>query len=358
MPIRFFALLSLLCQFAGATAMASAYVGEDFDAPPAAKAKAEESAPAPGFKYVTKQEILLKGIVLPGEGDAGQALPQEILMGAETVFHIDDRTDDGEGNRFVKIRIESGDEFGSMLTYWVNEGELVNSLYELKSENPQELSLDKADPRDARFVYGAAYAVAGPVEFMMPVRGARRSSPPGMRKHPISRKRKMHAGWDLAAPIGTPVMAAADGVVEKAGRSGGYGNLIILKHGRLQTRYGHLSKILVKKGQAVKLGQVIGKVGSTGYSTGPHLHFEQRAASGAIIFSRPKEMPANIGVALDQAKPAVVVAEKKTEKTLEVKKRPEVVAKAKTPAKKKKKRAVRKKKENYSDPYSNRGFSG
>lgn len=85
-----------------------------------------------------------------------------------------------------------------------------------------------------------------------------------------------HHAVDIAGPVGTPIYAADDGVVELSGWSAGYGNQVLLDHGDRKTRYGHLSKIFVAKGEAVKRGQVIGAMGSTGWSTGPHLHFEVR----------------------------------------------------------------------------------
>jgi murein DD-endopeptidase MepM/ murein hydrolase activator NlpD len=81
---------------------------------------------------------------------------------------------------------------------------------------------------------------------------------------------------DIAAPLGSPVFAADDGIVKFAGKNGGYGLMILIDHGTYQTVYGHLSKIDVFKGQYVKKGQLIGRIGSTGISTGPHLHFEVR----------------------------------------------------------------------------------
>ncbi len=98
----------------------------------------------------------------------------------------------------------------------------------------------------------------------------------GMRIHPIYRTLKMHKGIDLTAPTGTPVYATGDGKIIMAGYStGGYGNRIIIDHGfGFQTIYAHLSEIEVKPGQKVKRGTLIGKVGSTGRSTAPHLHYE------------------------------------------------------------------------------------
>lgn len=108
----------------------------------------------------------------------------------------------------------------------------------------------------------------------MPTNG-RFSSAFGMRRHPILGYTRMHKGVDIAAPWGTPVYAATDGVVQFAGRSSGYGNFIKLNHGgAFGTGYGHLSRIVVRSGQTVRKGQVIGAVGNTGMSTGPHLHYE------------------------------------------------------------------------------------
>ncbi len=110
-----------------------------------------------------------------------------------------------------------------------------------------------------------------------PIDGARISSGYGMRKHPILGYSKMHKGMDFAAPSGTPIYAAGDGVVEKASRYGSYGNYIRLRHnGTYKTAYAHMRGFArgIKGGQRVKQGQVIGYVGTTGRSTGPHLHYE------------------------------------------------------------------------------------
>lgn len=100
----------------------------------------------------------------------------------------------------------------------------------------------------------------------------------GMRTHPIFGDRRFHTGTDLGAPEGTPVLATKDGEVQTADYLGGYGYTVILHHeaGTQETRYAHLSRILVKPGESVKQGEVVGLVGSTGNSTGPHLHFELR----------------------------------------------------------------------------------
>ncbi len=110
-----------------------------------------------------------------------------------------------------------------------------------------------------------------------PINGARLSSSFGMRKHPILGYNKMHRGTDFAAPEGTPIMASGDGVVTKAGWCGGGGNCVKIKHNKTyQTVYAHMKNFsnLAIPGNRVKQGQIIGYVGSTGLSTGPHLHYE------------------------------------------------------------------------------------
>ncbi len=110
-----------------------------------------------------------------------------------------------------------------------------------------------------------------------PLRFSRVSSGFSMRFHPILKQWRRHLGTDFAAPHGTPARAVGDGVVEFAGRQGGYGNVVIMRHsGNVQTVYAHLSKILVRPGQQLDQAQTVGLVGSTGWATGPHLHFEMR----------------------------------------------------------------------------------
>jgi murein DD-endopeptidase MepM/ murein hydrolase activator NlpD len=117
-----------------------------------------------------------------------------------------------------------------------------------------------------------------------PVKIASFTSGYGVRSDPFKGRAAMHAGIDLAGPIGTPIYATADGTVSNAGfNSGGYGNLIKIDHGRgIETRYGHLSAILVRPGQRVTRGQLIARMGSTGRSTGSHLHYEVRIDSRAV----------------------------------------------------------------------------
>jgi murein DD-endopeptidase MepM/ murein hydrolase activator NlpD len=110
-----------------------------------------------------------------------------------------------------------------------------------------------------------------------PVKGTALTSGYGLRSDPFRGRAAMHAGIDLAGPVNTPIYATADALVGRSEWAGGYGNLIELNHGRgIQTRYGHLTRSVVKAGQRVKRGQLIGYMGSTGRSTGSHLHYEVR----------------------------------------------------------------------------------
>jgi murein DD-endopeptidase MepM/ murein hydrolase activator NlpD len=116
-----------------------------------------------------------------------------------------------------------------------------------------------------------------------PVKGVALTSGYGVRSDPFRGRAAMHAGIDLAGPLGTPIYATADGYVGRTEWVGGYGNLVELNHGRgIQTRYGHLSRSIVKSGQQVKRGDLIAYMGSTGRSTGSHLHYEVRIDGKAV----------------------------------------------------------------------------
>jgi murein DD-endopeptidase MepM/ murein hydrolase activator NlpD len=126
-----------------------------------------------------------------------------------------------------------------------------------------------------------------------PINGARLSSSYGMRKHPIDGYNKMHRGTDFAAPMGTPIMASGDGIVTRARWCGGGGNCIKIKHNSTyQTVYAHMKNFArgIKEGLRVKQGQIIGYVGSTGKSTGPHLHYEV-IENGKKINSQKLKLP-------------------------------------------------------------------
>lgn len=126
-----------------------------------------------------------------------------------------------------------------------------------------------------RMSYSYAGALVWPAR--LPLASAGLSGRFGVRYHPILGGWRQHSGVDLAAPTGSPVYAPSPGVVVAAQWWGGYGLFVAVDHGQgMQTRYGHLSAVAVVVGQQVGMGQVLGFVGSTGLSTGPHLHYEMR----------------------------------------------------------------------------------
>ncbi len=131
----------------------------------------------------------------------------------------------------------------------------------------------------------AAAGIAGPVSIpsRTPLNGLTMTSNFGMRVHPVLGGMRAHKGVDLSAPVGTPIYATADGVVGKASWFGGYGLYVQLEHGNdLETRYGHMSRLAVAEGQHIHKGDVLGYVGTTGRSTGPHLHYEVRVNGVAV----------------------------------------------------------------------------
>lgn len=136
---------------------------------------------------------------------------------------------------------------------------------------------------------------------MQPVDRVKLTSSFGVRSDPFHGSAAMHAGVDIPGPVGTPVYATADGMIGRSGRFGGYGNLVTVNHGKgIETRYGHLSKILVAPNTRVRRGQLIGLMGSTGRSTGSHLHYEVRV-DGAAVNPMPFMQEANV---LDQVQGA------------------------------------------------------
>lgn len=141
-----------------------------------------------------------------------------------------------------------------------------------------------AGARTGGGAFAPLYQAAHPaIPSRTPLNGLHMTSDFGMRMHPILGGYRMHAGIDLAAPTGTPIYATADGVVERAEWTGGYGLMVELGHGGdLETRYGHMSRLNVAAGQQVRRGEIIGYVGATGRATGPHLHYEVRVAGMAV----------------------------------------------------------------------------
>lgn len=159
------------------------------------------------------------------------------------------------------------------------------------AERPPTITVSKASdglgapialrPRLSATASGAGGIIDRPSG--LPVAARALTSRFGMRTHPVLGGRRMHSGVDLAAPNGSPVSAPAAGVVTFANWGGGYGLLVAVDHGNgVQTRFAHLSRLMVSAGQRVTRGQLLGLVGSTGRSTGAHLHYELRHNGRAV----------------------------------------------------------------------------
>jgi len=184
--------------------------------------------------------------------------------------------------------VESGDRFRLLFEQTIGGGRRLGPAFPLYAElrtRRGETRLYRASD-DARS--GFFDGVSGRSDVLLlrtPVDAVRISSPFGLRLHPILGYTRMHEGVDFAAPVGAPVLAAGDGVVEDARWAGGYGRWLRIRHRLgLETAYAHLSAWApgVRPGAAVRQGQVIGFVGASGLATGPHLHYEVREAGRPV----------------------------------------------------------------------------
>jgi len=193
--------------------------------------------------------------------------------------------------------IRKRDSFQIMYEVFVNENAKVvesgNILFANLKLSGESNSLYYYDKKGSEGHYDKNGKSVKKALMKTPINGARLSSPFGMRKHPIDGFNKMHKGTDFAAPMGTPIMASGDGVIKKAGWCGGGGNCVVIRHNSTyQTIYAHMSKFAsgIRSGVRVKQGQTIGFVGSTGKSTGPHLHYEV-VVNGKKINSQTLKLP-------------------------------------------------------------------
>ena len=208
------------------------------------------------------------------EAAVSQQMPLKLLMELIRIYSFD--VD-------FQREIQREDSFSILFKQHLNaEGEIVhNDTIEWAKLTLRGKSLEYAKYTSPKSNHTDYYNREGKsvkkTLMRTPIDGARLSSRYGKRKHPILGFTKMHRGVDFAAPKGTPIMAAGDGVIEAVGRKGNYGKYIRIRHNSTyKTAYGHLSRYKrgLKKGKRVKQGSIIGYVGSTGRSTGPHLHYE------------------------------------------------------------------------------------
>lgn len=204
---------------------------------------------------------------------AGGATEREVASLADAfAYDIDFQREVRPGDSFELVFERFLDEDGQT----VRTGEVLFAAMRTRTGHKEYFRFQA--PGDTGFDWYDAKGVSSR-KFLMrtPVNGARLSSGFGVRRHPILGYTRAHKGADFAAPSGTPIMAAGDGVVRRAGVFGGYGNYVRIKHGEgYETAYAHLSRYAkgIRNGARVRQGQVIGYVGSTGRSTGPHLHYE------------------------------------------------------------------------------------
>ena len=193
--------------------------------------------------------------------------------------------------------IRKRDTFQIMYEVFIDDNKKIIETGEILFANLKLSGKDKSlyffDYNESKGHYDKSGKSSQKALMKTPINGARLSSPFGMRKHPIDGFNKMHRGTDFAAPTGTPIMASGNGIVKKAGWCGGGGNCVVIKHNSTyQTVYAHMSKFAfgIRSGVRVKQGQTIGYVGSTGKSTGPHLHYEV-IMNGKKINSQNLKLP-------------------------------------------------------------------
>ena len=193
--------------------------------------------------------------------------------------------------------IRSGDKFEVYYEQYIDENNIVRNtgkiIYASMFVNNKELALYNFRFNNKEGYYDVDGKSVIKTLMKTPINGARLSSSFGLRKHPILGYNKLHQGTDFAAPTGAPIMASGAGVILRAQKYKGYGNYVSIKHNKtFVTAYGHMSKYGrgIKKGIRVIQGQIIGYVGSTGMSTGPHLHYEV-IKNGKRINSQRLKLP-------------------------------------------------------------------
>ena len=236
-------------------------------------------------KTIYKENIIVQSLY---KAATDQSIPPNIIIEFARIygFQVDFQRDIRKDDKFQIMYEVFIDEHNKM----VETGEILYANLKLGS---QDNSLYYFDKENAEGHYDKNGKSVQKALMKTPINGARLSSSFGMRKHPIDGFNKMHRGTDFAAPKGTPIMASGNGIIQKAGWCGGGGNCVKIRHNSTyETIYAHMSKFArgIKKGVRVQQGQTIGYVGSTGKSTGPHLHYEV-IVNGKKVNSQKLKLP-------------------------------------------------------------------
>jgi murein DD-endopeptidase MepM/ murein hydrolase activator NlpD len=267
--------------FAGTACLCLSTAGTADEAAPTGESTTVASRP-PGDAQV-RNLVRVEGPIDSSLYEVGlkHDVPPAVMIEVVTLFGfgVDFERDLKPGDRFEVMYEQVHDENNQA----VRSGDLLFAALTLGGE---KLSLWRYRPKGGTTEYFNAKGQSLRTGLMRsPIDGARLSSPFGPRKHPILGYSRMHQGVDFAAPIGTPIYAAGDGVVELAEMKGGYGNYILIRHDDgYDTAYAHLQAFAgeIKPGDRVRQGQIIGTVGTTGLSTGPHLHYEVHVGETAV----------------------------------------------------------------------------
>ena len=244
---------------------------------------------------VTKNitQLYKKEIVLSGEintslyrSATNSGIEPNIILEFARIFgfEVDFQRDIRKGDKFEILFERFTDDRGKK----IKTGKILYAFLDINNQKIQLYRFGKKNNYDYYNLDGKSISKA---LMKTPINGARLSSPFGNRKHPILGFTKHHNGTDFAAPTGTPIMASGNGTVIKAGWCGNGGNCVRIRHNSSYTTgYGHLSKFATKTGRRVRQGQIIGYVGNTGMSTGPHLHYTVKY-NGKFINSQKLKLP-------------------------------------------------------------------
>ena len=240
------------------------------------------------FTKLFKKEVVINGDIKTSLYKAAmdQGIEPNVIIEFARIFgfEVDFQRDIRKGDVFEILYERFSDDRGKT----IKTGKILYAYLDVNNQKIKLYRFGKQNNYDYYDIDGKSISKA---LMKTPINGARLSSPFGNRKHPILGFTKHHNGTDFAAPIGTPIMASGNGTVIKAGWCGNGGNCVRIRHNSSYTTgYGHLSKFATRTGRRVRQGQVIGYVGNTGMSTGPHLHYTVKY-NGKFINSQKLKLP-------------------------------------------------------------------